>query len=193
MLEQLHETAVERPRTVVGPLVWGLEKEEVAMQIAKIRASLPSEVKQAATVTRESERIVETAREDAEQTRSNAEREAERIVAEAKAEAERLIEAAKLEQQRLVAENEILKIAKAQSEEIRTAADKEALSLKRNAEDYAYDVLSKLEGVVGKAMSAIERGKAEVARPDAGAAPAAMPANTGVPTSAVVRERTRVN
>jgi len=184
MLEQLHETAVEEPRTVVGPLVWGLNKEEVAMQIAKIRASLPSEVKQAANVTRESERIVESAREDADQARATADREGERIVAEAKAEAERLLEAARLEQLRLVSESEVLKIAKAQSEEIRNAADREAITLRRGAEDYAFDVLSRLEGVVGKAMSAIEKGKAEVNRNEAAAPVIGM---------AAVRERARVN
>lgn len=183
MLELLHETAVEKPRTLIGPLVFGLDKEEVAMQIAKIRASLPSEVKQAANLTRESERIVETAREDADQTRTNAEREAQRVIEEAKAEAERLLEAARLEQQRMVGESEILKIAKAQSEEIRVAADREAVTLRRGAEDYAFDVLSRLEGVVGKAMTAIEKGKSEMNR-------------NGEPTPApvaAVRERARVN
>ena len=62
----------------------------------------------------------------------------------------------------LLNKREILKLAKAQSEEIRNAADRDALDMKRGADSYAYEVLTKLEGVVAKTMSTIERGKAEI-------------------------------
>lgn len=167
LLDQLHDLTIERPKPIVGKLTWGLDKDEISMQIAKVRASLPTEVKQAAATVRESDRIVETAREDATMTLDSARKEAERIIAEAKADAERLIEHAKLQQQQMVSESEILKLSKAQSEEIRNGADRDAASMRRGSEKYALDVLNQLEGVVGKVMTTIERGKTEMERNEA--------------------------
>jgi hypothetical protein len=71
-----------------------------------------------------------------------------------------------LQQQQMVSESEILKLSKAQSEEIRNSADREAVSMRRGAEKYALDVLTQLEGVVGKVATTIERGKREMDRSD---------------------------
>ncbi len=163
MLEQLHELAVESPKSL-GPIIWGLNRDEIAMQIAKIRASLPNEVKQAASLTRESERIVEGAREDAKAIIENANRDALRITQEAQAEADRLMEQAKLSQQQLVGESEILKLAKAQAEEVRLSADRDSMGMRRGAEDYAFAVLNRLEGILGKAIGTVEDGKRELDR-----------------------------
>jgi len=161
MLEDLEEITVDRPKSL-GPIYWNYNRDEIQMQIAKLRASLPLEVKQAANLTRESERVIEQAREDAGKTMESAQKEVERTIEDARNEAERLINQAKLEQERLLSEHEILKLAKSQGEEIRQSADKEASLMRRGAEDYAFTVLSQLESVVGKAMTAIDRGKAEL-------------------------------
>jgi cell division septum initiation protein DivIVA len=166
MLENLNDLIDKKPK-YFGPLCWGLNRDEAAMQIAKIRASLPQEVKQAATVTRESERIVESAREDANLTLEKALREGERLLQEARTEAERLLEQARIEQQRLVADSEVLKIAKAQAEEVRNDATRDALQMRRGAEDYAHDLLTQLEGVIGKIMATVENGKQTI-RPSQG-------------------------
>jgi cell division septum initiation protein DivIVA len=179
LLDQLHDLAVDSPKSM-GPLVWGLNKDEISMQIAKVRASLPNEVKAAAATVRETDRIVESAKEDATLTVENARKESDRIIAEARQEAERLLEQAKLQQQQMLSESEILKLSKAQSEEIRNSADREAAGMRRGAEKYAYDVLTQLEGVVGKVATTIERGKREMERPE-----------TPAPIAAV-RERARV-
>lgn len=165
LLDQLHELAVDSPKTM-GPIVWGLNKDEISMQIAKVRASLPQEVKAAAATVRESERIVDTAREDATMTLESAKKEGDRIIAEARAEGERLLEQARIQQQQMVSESEVLKLSKMQSEEIRNAADRDAVSMRRGAEKYALDVLTQLEGVVGKVATTIERGKREMERPE---------------------------
>lgn len=162
LLEELDRLAVQTPRKLVGRLTYGLDIDEVAMQIAKVRASLPTEVKQISSMARQSERMVETAREDANMTVEGARREAERVMAEAQAEAARLVEQARLTQEKMLAENEILKLAKAQADEVRSAAEREALNLRRGAEGYAQDVLNQLEMVIGKVMTGIERGKAEL-------------------------------
>jgi hypothetical protein len=103
------------------------------------------------------------ARADAANILESARKESERIQNDARTEAERSLEQARLQQERMLAESEILKLSKAQSEEIRASADRDAMGMRRGAEQYAYDVLTKLEGVVGKAMANIERGKSEVA------------------------------
>lgn len=166
MLEQLHELSVEQPRKL-GPIYWRVDRDEIAMQIAKIRASLPQEVKQADSITRESARIVESAREDAQQLLDNARKEAASLLEQSQNEARLITEQAKLEQQRMLSENEILRLAKGQADEIRQTAEKESTALRRNADDYAYQVLNHLETVVGKTMTSIERGKAELNPPQA--------------------------
>ena len=166
VLEDLKTIAVEQPRRILPGLVWGYHPDEVDMQIVKIRSMLPDEVKAAAVTVRESDRILESAREDAKTTMDNAKREGERVLAEAHIEAERILEQAKLQQERMTSESEILKLAKAQSEEIRNAADRDAVQMRRGAEKYAVDVLSQLEGVVGKVMTTIERGKQDLKAPD---------------------------
>lgn len=158
-----------------GPITWGLNRDEISMQIAKVRASLPQDLKTAANTVRESERIIGTAKEDATMTIENAKKEADRVVADAKKEADRVIEQARLQQERMVHESEILKLSKAQSEEIRNAADRDAMNMRRGAEKYAFDVLGQLEGVVGKVMTTIERGKQEMAPSQKEAAPNALP------------------
>lgn len=161
LLDELKEMAVDRPKTFAG-FTTGLDKDEINMMIAKIRASLPQEVKQAVQTVRESDRIVESAKEDASMTLENAKRESERMLTEARAEAEKIVEHAKAQQDRMVHESEILKLAKAQSEEVRSVADRDSVQMRRGAENYALDVLSQLETVVGRVMTAIERGKAEI-------------------------------
>jgi cell division septum initiation protein DivIVA len=165
ILDELKEVVVERPR-YIGPIAWGIDQEEVNIMISKVRASLPQEMKQAVSTVRESQRILEGAKEDAGSTIENARKEAERIVSEAKKDAERIIDQAKIQQERMVSESEILKLSKAQSEEIRNAADRDAVQMRRGAERFSMDVLNQLEGVVGKVMSTIERGKQELERAD---------------------------
>jgi len=182
LLDDLGKMIEETPAW--GPITWRLDRDEISMQISKIRASLPQELKAAVSTVRESERIIDTAREDATMTLEASRKEGERVIAEARQEAERLLEQAKLEQQRMLAESEILKLSKAQSEEIRNAADREAVQMRRGAEKYAFDVLSQLEGVVGKVMTTIERGKQEMTPREANA-------NNNTPER-VQREKARV-
>ena len=161
ILDELHTLTVEQPKTYLG-LTIGLNKDEISMQIAKVRASLPNELKAAVATVRESERIVNTAQEDASMTLDSARKEGERFISEAQREAQRILEQARIQQERMVSESEILKLSKAQSEEIRSCADREAVQMRRGAEKYAFDVLCQLETVVGKVMTTIDRGKAEM-------------------------------
>lgn len=177
ILDDLNTLVVDKPRHL-GPLTWGLNKDEITMQITKIRASLPNEVKAAAATVRDAEQILNRAKEDANKTIENSQKEADRILAEARKEAERMIDQARIQQERMIDDSEILKLSKAQSEEVRNAAEREATQMRRGAEQYAHDVLGQLEGVVGKVMTTIERGKQEMTRPE-------------LPVQAIVREKVR--
>ncbi|MEJ5170711.1 MAG: hypothetical protein WHU10_06970 [Fimbriimonadales bacterium] len=164
MLDTLNELAVEKPRSF-GPICFGLNKEEIAMQIAKVRASLPAEVKTAVQTVREKDRVLEHAREDASQILEEARREASRLVQEAQKEADRIREEARLQQERMVSENEVLRLAKAQAEEVVATAEREARELKREADAYAYNLLGKVENVLSQALNAVQRGKGELQKP----------------------------
>lgn len=166
MLQELHDQIVDEPR-YFGKVAYGINRDEVSIQIAKIRASLPAELKEASAKVKESERIVDSARVDASATVDAAKRDAERMLGETKKEAERVLEQARLQQERLVSDSEILKLAKAQAEEIRNSAERDANQVRRGAEKYAHDVLLQLEGVVGKVMSVVERGRQDLERPSA--------------------------
>ncbi len=162
LLDDLNDLATEQPRTLVSKLTWGLDKEEIAMQIAKVRACLPQEVKAAASTVRESERILDSARNDAHMTLESARKEADRIINEAKADADRILEQARLQQERMTSESEILKLSKSQAEAIRNEAERQAQEMRRGAERYAFDILVQMEGVMGKVMQNIESGKREL-------------------------------
>lgn len=141
----------------VGPLAWGFRKEDYTIQIEKIRASMPKEVKEAANVSKESERILEQSRQEASALEEEAKTKATRLVDDAKAEVQRMLEQARLKQESMVADHEVLKIAKAQSEEIRRAADHESREFRRQIDDYAMDVTMRLEKEVGKVLGSLER------------------------------------
>ncbi|MEQ1823005.1 MAG: hypothetical protein ABL949_10880 [Fimbriimonadaceae bacterium] len=161
LLDELKEAAVDRPHTFIG-LTIGLDKDEILNKISKVRAALPTEVKQAQQTVRESDRIVESAREDATNTLDAARREAERLISDARQEADKVLAHAQAQQDRMTHESEILKLAKAQSEEVRSLAERDSIQVRRGAESYALDVLNQLETVVGRLMTAIERGKSEI-------------------------------
>src|SRR5436190_6170714 len=110
LLENLKVLA-QKPKCFVG-LAFGYDAEEMVMQIEKIRATLPREVKDAASLAKESERIIETAKEDADRSIDQAKVQSDRVLAEAKKEADRVVEQARLQQEQMVSESEILKLAK---------------------------------------------------------------------------------
>lgn len=166
LLDQL-KAMVYRPKVIPFMRVaFGYDPDDLAMHIEKVRAHLPRELKDAASLNRESERILETADQDAKTIMDQAKREAERLLTEAKVEADRTMEQARIQQSQMVADSEVLKLAKAQAEEIRNAAERDSLQMRRGADKYAYDVLCHCENVLTRQLQTIERGKVELAPPE---------------------------
>lgn len=161
MLEQLHEVAVVKPRSI-GSIAFGLQKDEIAMQIAKIRASLPKEVRTAENVAREKDRIVDAAHTDATQIMESAERDAQGLREASTRERDDMLALAQQERANLVAEHEIVRLAKVQAEEIRNAAEQDASLTRRGAEDYAFTILQKIEGLASKIQTSARDGMNEI-------------------------------
>lgn len=148
LLKQL-EQLVENTRYIsLLKLTYGLDHDEFFVLVNRIRASLPEDVKRASSVTRERDRILETARE-----------EANHIVEKSRAEAGRILEEARLQAQRLVDQSEIVLMAKEQARQIVASAQEDARQIRRGADEYARDVLNHLESMLSKAIGTIQRGR----------------------------------
>lgn len=160
MLENLKQQVYKPKRVPILGITFGYDADNLSMAIDKVRASLPKEVRDAAGIAREAERILESARDEAANAVDTARAQADRILEEARAEAERTREQARIQSEQLVADSEVLKIAQAQAEQIRSFAEKESLQLRRGAERYSHDVLAKLESSVARLLTEVERGRA---------------------------------
>lgn len=159
MLENLKQQVYKPKRVPILGITFGYDADNLSMAIDKVRASLPREMRDAAGITREAERLLETARDEAASILDTARAQADRLLEEARAEAERTREQARIQGEQLVAESEVLKIAQAQAEQIRSFAEKESVQLRRGAERYSYDVLAKLETTVARLLTEVERGR----------------------------------
>ena len=102
----------------------------------QMRISIPDEVRRA-------ERVV---------------REKERTMAQAQEEAERIIDLARTEAAQLTANHAITQAAETRATSIQERAEQEAKSIRSGADDYAFDVLCKLEEDMRRALTVIENG-----------------------------------
>ena len=108
-----------------------VDDEECFEIIDQIRLSLPTEIRQARKV--------------------NADRDA--VLDQAHTRADQIIQTAEEEARELVREHRIAREAEAESQEIITAAERRAAQVRRDVDEYAYNVLldldRRLEGLVG--------------------------------------------
>lgn len=102
----------------------------------QMRISIPDEVRRA-------ERII---------------RERERTLAQAHEEAERIVALARTEAAQLTAEHAMAQAAEARAASIRNQAEQEAEGIRSGADEYAFDVLCKLEQDLRRALTVTENG-----------------------------------
>jgi vacuolar-type H+-ATPase subunit H len=81
------------------------------------------------------------------------------MLAEAKREAERILKEARDEQNRLISEEEVVKQAENQAEDIVDEARTREREIRLGAEDYADDILNTLEVNLQKFTAAVQRGR----------------------------------
>jgi hypothetical protein len=168
LLEELHLLTTEDPRTIVGRLTYGLDKQEINLVISKIKTSLPAELKNAAFNIKESEKIKEQSGADAEAALKRASEEGKRLIDQAYEQAAQIVENAKIQQDLLILQSEVLKLSKAQAEEIRNSAEREAAQTRRGADQYALDVLSKLETTIDKVSGHVKASRSELSTQEVG-------------------------
>jgi cell division septum initiation protein DivIVA len=173
LLEELQILTLEEPRKIIGRLTYGLDQDEIELQINKIKQSLPVEIVGAAQNMRQSEEIKRSAQDAAEQILESAKREAARLIETANEQSLQIIESAKIEQERLVAESEVFRLAKDQAEGLRNEAERTAAQIRRGADHYAGDLLSRLESNVDRIAASVRASRAEL-----GSIEAASPATT---------------
>ena len=145
LIDRLEEL-VEKSRQLFNTAF--VNTDEFFTLTGKVRASLTEDIKTAARITRDADRVINDAKEQAAQ---NAD--------QAKAEAASFMDAARAEAAKLVDASEIKQMATTQAKEIVASAEEEARSTKAGADEYAREVLSDLEGFVAKVVSTIQRGR----------------------------------
>lgn len=144
---------------VVGPVVWGLNRQSCIELVQQLIVNLPSDLDQADRVLQNSDRLIGGAQNEASSTLQQAQAEARRIVEQAREHAERMLEEARVQQSRMIEQTEVYRIAEAQAREMRDAAVENARQIRQGADEYAYEVLTQLENALAKVMGTVQNGK----------------------------------
>jgi len=114
-----------------------VNKKKLFSLMDQIRTTLPEEVKQARWIVKERQEMLD-----------EAEKESARILEDARARAESM-----------AAETEIVRLAEQQAKEGIDAARVREREIRLGAEDYADEMLAKLEVDLGKLLNAVQRGR----------------------------------
>jgi hypothetical protein len=130
------EEIVKESRQVPFSQLRLVDESRVWPIIDQMRISIPDEVRRA-------ERII---------------REKERTIAQAHEEAERIIDLARSEAAEVTASHSIAQAAESRAESIRQQAERDAEYTRSGADEYAFDVLCRMEQELKKALTVIENG-----------------------------------
>jgi cell division septum initiation protein DivIVA len=144
------ESRVESSKQILNHAVW-VDLDEFFELTRRIKANLPDEIKRAARVSREGNRIVEDARE-----------EARRMLDEARAEAERLVRTARAEAEQCIETGEIQRVATERATQLVAQAEQRAEEVRRGADAYAREVLTHLETTATRVIEAVAEGKRQL-------------------------------
>lgn len=158
LLDQLEELPEKAKHLPLNTLV-GFDHEQFYYLVLKIRANLPEDMKKAHRIARDTERIVDEARDAAVQQVESGRVEANRCLEEARIDAQRVIDQARASALQMTEQSEVVRMASAQAQEILRAAETEASEIRKGADEYARDVLANLEGIMGKAITTVQRGR----------------------------------
>jgi hypothetical protein len=136
-LDELVQTAKGVPMTDQVRI----DREEIWEIIDQMRSTIPEEIKQARWIVKERQEML-----------AEAKREAERIVGEAREQAARE-----------ASQQEVVKLAERQAQELLEQARAKERETRLGAEDYADGILENLEVNLTKFLSAVERGREQLA------------------------------
>jgi cell division septum initiation protein DivIVA len=116
-------------------------RDQILDLIEKLRSSLPEEVSTAKAVTKEKDRLLAQAKEDAEHIRAEATD----------------------QKSRALSESEIVRQAQTKSETIIAEAEKRARDVRRGADEYAEQILGGLDATLTKTHAEVQKGRQTLA------------------------------
>jgi|HubBroStandDraft_6_1064221.scaffolds.fasta_scaffold1303584_2 vacuolar-type H+-ATPase subunit H len=116
-------------------------RDQMLDLIEKLRSSLPEEVSTAKAVTKEKDRLLSQAKEDADKIRADATTEKSRALSDA----------------------EIVRQAQANADAIVADAETRAREIRRGADEYADQLLAGLDATLSNARGAVQKGRQALA------------------------------
>ncbi len=114
-----------------------IDREEIYDILDQMRSTIPEEIKQARWIVKERQEML----------------------AEAKQEAERVVNEAQERADRLASEQEVVRLAERNAQQIMEEAREREREIRLGAEDYADEVLGNLELNLDKFLAAVRRGR----------------------------------
>lgn len=170
LAREMEVTSVEAREQVERAINEGRQGARAELERARAEAAQMRERAQteAAAVRAEAEASATAARESAAREalriQQETEEEAERMIDEARRTGFSMLDAAQAQVAKAIAENEITKGAQQRAREILEAVERDAGAVRNGADDYARDVLTNLEAVLGKALGQVEQGRSVLDR-----------------------------
>ena len=138
LIERLERYILAESPKFLGSRV--VNDDEVRSQLTQLREALPEEVRQARDLVQQRDAIVEDAHQQA-----------EKILAQARVEAEELC-----------AEHRLVHEARQKARGITRHAEKEAVTVRSEANEYVFDSLSQLQGELTRLLHVVENGLQQI-------------------------------
>ncbi len=113
-----------------------INEEEIRAQLARLRETVPKDIARARDIVKQQDALLTQAQQSAAQ----------------------IIEDAEQEIQRLVGEHRLMQEARQQSAITRKRAIQEAVSLREDADEYAFNALSQLQGELARLQRVVDNG-----------------------------------
>ena len=140
--------------------------EKLARQSEQVVTSANSEAKRMVTdAQNEAQHLVGDARSQAERSVEDARGRSDRMIEDARREAERILADAQQHAEQLVADHTITQRATQTAEQTEQVASREADDMRRQADDYAFDILDRTETILNKLMTGVQQGKNQIQQP----------------------------
>jgi len=154
-LESLRDSLGKGP-SLLNHRLW-IPLEDIEERFEQIIALLPKEIRRARRITRDEQRIIQDAKD-----------EARRIIEEARAESEQIVASSREEAERLVEQSAIRQRALEQAEATIAKAEESAREIRQQSYAYAHQVMTNVETSLRRLTQSVEqdKGQLEAMHPD---------------------------
>jgi cell division septum initiation protein DivIVA len=142
-----------------------VNEEEILELVDRIRVALPDDLLTARHTLDERDQMLERAEREVTEVAARAEEEAQRVVREAQAQAERMVGDAQTQVVALVEEHVIVRTATEQAQALVTAAEQQAATERSAADDYAREVMQRLDEQLSRWLATVREGLQSLPQP----------------------------